>query len=146
MFRTRPRGSLRAAALLAVGASPLLAGVATAAPAPSLDGLGDLVGAPELNTNLVDRSGDIASNRSVRLPATPAPPLVADAAHALPGLPATPALPGFAEERALPAAAALPLVDQLPLNQLPINQLPSIDELPIQLGQGGLPIPLPGLG
>jgi hypothetical protein len=158
VFRTRPRGSLRVAALLAIGVSPLLAGVAAAAPAPSLDGMGDLVeSTPELITNLVDRDGNIASGKSVKLPAPsalpeasavlqqPTPPL-AEAVHALPGLPATPALPGFVEERALPAST-LPIVDQLPLNQLPINQLPSIDELPIQLlPVSGLPVALPGLG
>ncbi|MEO6087380.1 MAG: hypothetical protein ABIQ18_30130 [Umezawaea sp.] len=158
MFRTRPRGSLRAAALLAVGVSPLLAGVSAAAPAPSLDGLKGKVGdAPELNTTVTDQAGKIASGKTVKLP-TPAAlpqapgalqqpaPQLPDAAHALPGAPALP-VPAEAEERALPAAPALPAVNQLPVNQLPIGQLPSIDQLPVQLSQvGNLPIALPGQG
>jgi hypothetical protein len=166
VFRTRPRGSLRAAALLAVGVSPLLAGVSAAAPAPSLDGLGGKVGdAPELNTKVADQTGKIASGKTVKLPSPaalpeapaalqqPAPQLP-EAAHALPGAPSVPVAPA-AEERAFPAAPAAPAlpsvnqlpVNQLPVNQLPVNQLPSIDELPVQLSQvGDLPIALPGLG
>jgi hypothetical protein len=159
VFRTRPRGSLRAAALLAVGVSPLLAGVSAAAPAPSLDGLEGKVGdAPELNTNVADQTGKIASGKTVKLPAPaalpqapgalqqPAPQLP-DAAHALPGAPSVPVVPADSEERAFPAAPAVPSVNQLPVNQLPVDQLPSIDELPVQLSQvGDLPVALPGQG
>jgi hypothetical protein len=158
VFRTRPRGSLRAAALLAVGVSPLLAGVSAAAPAPSLDGLSGKIGdAPELNTNVADQTGKIASGKTVKLPAPaalpqapgalqqPAPQLP-DAAHALPGAPSVP-VPADSEERALPAAPALPSVNTLPVNQLPLSQLPSLDELPVQLSQvGGLPVGLPNQG
>ncbi|HEX6345959.1 hypothetical protein [Umezawaea sp.] len=163
MFRTRPRGSLRAAALLAVGASPLLAGVAAAAPAPSLDGLGGAIGqGPELTSAVTDQAGKIASGRSVGLPAPtdvrnstvlqqPAPQ-APDPSHALPA-PQSPAVLGGSEARALPAASSLPLADQVQLNQLPLNQLPSTDtlpstdELPVQLPQlGNLPVSLPGLG
>jgi hypothetical protein len=154
VFRTRPRGSLRAAALLAVGASPLLAGVAAAAPAPSLDGLEGAIGAaPELTTTVAGQAGQIASGRSVALPAPtdvqnsnvlrqPAPH-VADPSHALPAVssPAVPAVLGGAHGRALPGASSLPIGDQLQLNQLPLNQLPLN-----QLSQLGLPAALPGLG
>lgn len=158
MFRTRPRGSLRAAALLAVGVSPLLAGVSAAAPAPSLDGLQGKVGdSPELNTNVADQAGTIASGKTVKLPAPAALPQVPgavqqpapqlpEAAHALPGAPSVP-VPADSGERALPAAPAVPSVNKLPVNELPVGQLPSIDELPVQLSQvGDLPVSLPGQG
>jgi len=163
VFRTRPRGSLRAAALLAVGASPLLAGVAAAAPAPSLDGLEGAIGAaPELTSNVAGQAGQIASGRSLALPAPtdvrdstvakqPAPH-VPDPSHALPSVsgaavptvPTVPAVPpvlGGAQERALPGASSLPIGNALQLNQLPLNQLPSAGDLPLPLGQL-----LPGLG
>ena len=159
MFRTRPRGSLRAAALLAVGVSPLLAGVSAAAPAPSLDGLEGKVGdAPELITKVADEAGKIASGQTVKLPTPdalpqaptapvaglPEAPQIADVAHALPGAPSL--LPP-AQGRAFPTAPSLDQVqvDQLSLNQLPLNQLPSTDELPIQLSSLGGGLPLGGL-
>lgn len=157
MFRTRPRGSLRAAALLAVGASPLLAGVAAAAPAPSLDGLeGAISAAPELTSNVAGQAGQIASGRSLALPKPadvqgsnvlqqPAPH-VPDPSHALPSVsgaavPAVPAVLGESQGRALPGASSLPIGNALQLNQLPLNQLPSAGDLPLPLGQL-----LPGLG
>lgn len=173
MFRTRPRGSLRAAALLAVGVSPLLAGVSAAAPAPSLDGMEDVIGdAAELNAIVADQAGKIASGKTVQLPTAAALPETAGAlqkpapklppvAHALSPVSAVPAL-AESQGRALPTAPQLPVVDQLqlnqlPLNQLPVNQLPSTDELPVQLPStdklpvqlpqvGDLPVALPGLG
>ncbi|MCS7483215.1 hypothetical protein ACFFQW_35775 [Umezawaea endophytica] len=158
MFRTRPRGSLRAAALLAVGASPLLAGVAAAAPAPSLDGLEGAIGAaPELTSTVAGQAGQVASGRSVKLPAPtdvqdssvarqPAPQLP-DPSQALPNV-STPVLPGFGQPqgRSLPGASSLPIGDQLQLNQLPLNQLPSTGELPLVSQLGNLPVALPGLG
>ncbi|HWO59084.1 MAG TPA: hypothetical protein VNO31_03450 [Umezawaea sp.] len=143
MFRTRPRGSLRAAALLAVSATPLLAGVAAASPAPSLNGLEGAIGAaPELTTNVAGQAGQIASGRSLALPAPtdvrdsnvlqqPAPH-VPDPAHALPSVsgPAVPAVLGESQGRALPGASALPVGNALQLNQLPLNQLPIGQLLP----------------
>ncbi|PRY40291.1 hypothetical protein [Umezawaea tangerina] len=155
MFRTRPRGSLRAAALLAVGVSPLLAGAASAAAAPSLDGVNGNVGdAPELKSTVSDQTGKIASGKTVKLPApaalpqapqvpnTPQVPQAPDPSHALPvSEPAAPALPAAAEERALPAAPAVPSADHLPVNQLPVNQLDELPSLPVvgPLPSTGLP-------
>jgi hypothetical protein len=131
VFRTRPRGSLRAAALLAVGVSPLFAGVASAATAPSVDGLEGVAGdAPELVTHPMGRNGEIASNRSVKLPTPveaagnvlPQAPQILDAAHALPGGSSLPS-----GERALPSttSSTLPVVDQLNLQQIPVHQFPA---------------------
>jgi hypothetical protein len=151
VFRTRPRGSLRAAALLAVGVSPLLAGVSAAAPAPSLDGLEDVIGdAAELNATVADQAGKIASGKTVKLPTPAALPETAGAlrkpAPQLPpvarALPPESAVPALAESqgRALPVVPQLPVVDQLQLNQLPLNQLP-LNQLPVnQLPLNQLPV------
>ncbi|MET1076139.1 MAG: hypothetical protein ABWY11_26080 [Umezawaea sp.] len=153
MFRTRPRGSLRAAALLAAGVAPLLAGAASATAAPSLDGLnGNLGDAPELTNDLVGQVGEIASGKTVKLPTPTAlpqtPPILqsVDPAHALPvSGPVPPTATRAADERALPALPVLSTADELPVNALPVNHLPvtqlPTDQLPVgQLPVGQLPI------
>ncbi|WNV88805.1 hypothetical protein [Umezawaea sp. Da 62-37] len=145
MFRTRPRGYLRAAALLVAGAAPLLSGAASATAAPSLDGLnGNVSGAPELKTDVADESGTYAGGKAVKLPvptALPQTPQVlqaVDPAHALPASKPTAAVDG---ERTLVGPPNVSTSNQLPVNVLPVNRLP-VDQLP------SLPVvgPLPSTG
>jgi len=148
--RNRPRGLFRAAALLAVGVSPLLVGAASAAgTAPSLDGVeGKLGNAPKLDASIVDQAGKIASGQTLKLPA-PAPDLQAPAAPKAPEVKA-PAAPAVPAERALKAPSGLPAQANLPVGKLPVGEFPAVPDvadLPIAVPNlGGLPVALPSVG
>ncbi|MFE9750635.1 hypothetical protein ACFYOT_37500 [Saccharothrix saharensis] len=127
----RTRGLLRAAALLVVGTSPLLASAASAAEGPTeiVDGtVGNVGNAPEVGTDATKPVTDLLSGQAVKLPA-PLPGGASDvrapqvAAPAALQLPAAPQLPVAADALA-PQGRALPEVPGVP-------QLPGVPELPI---------------
>jgi hypothetical protein len=137
----RTRGLLRAAALLAVGASPLLVTAASAAEAPR-DVIDDTVGgAPQL-VGSVSPATDLLSGKPVTLPA-PLPDLGSqlpslpqlDAAPKLPEAPAAPQLPQTPDTRAL---TALPNVPGVPAELPQVSQLPQVPQVPA--------LPAPTLG
>ncbi len=158
MSAHRTRGILRAAALLAVGASPLLAGTASAAEAPLDHVDGKLGAAPTADADRTKAATDLLSGQALKLPA----PVKAPAAQLpqLPKLPGTPNVPGTSgalgtvdavtaltapQERALPGVQ-VPLVPQVPgapevkppAVQQPV--LPGVPEAPKP------PVELPHLG
>lgn len=75
MSGNRTRGLLRAAALLAVGTSPLLASAANAAEAPTDVLNGKLGHAPEVGEQVVKPVTDLLGGQAVQLPA-PVPAVV----------------------------------------------------------------------
>ncbi|QFZ21896.1 hypothetical protein [Saccharothrix syringae] len=137
MSGNRTRGLLRAAALLAAGASPLLASAANAAEAPTdlVDGVGY---SPEVGEQVVTPRTDLLSGHSLQLPApaaasmpeTKAPQVAAPAGVGLPelaapgALPAVPAAPAAPQERALTPGLAAPEAPALPV--------PGLTDLPLQ--------------
>ncbi len=96
-------GLLRAAALLAAGAAPLLAGSANAVEAPQLPGGLPDVGADKLISDATQHANPLEAGKAVKLPTVNAPV----GAHT-PALPAVPA----AQERTLPTS--LPAFGTLP--------------------------------
>ncbi|HEX7305848.1 hypothetical protein [Lentzea sp.] len=94
-------GLFRAAALLAAGAAPLLAGAANAAEVPQLNGGLPEVGAGQLVPGATQLANPLEAASAVQLPHVGAP-----VASDLP----VPALPGIAQERSLPATPGLPAV------------------------------------
>ncbi|MFD9705869.1 hypothetical protein [Lentzea sp. NPDC059081] len=88
-------GLFRAAALLAAGAAPLLAGAANAAEVPQLNGGLPEVGADKVVTDTSQLANPLEAAGAVQLPHVGAP-----VASDLP-VPAVPAVPG-AQERSLP--------------------------------------------
>ncbi|CCH30352.1 hypothetical protein ABZ816_17270 [Actinosynnema sp. NPDC047251] len=121
MSAHRTRGLLRAAALLAAGAAPLMAGTASAAEAP-LDVVEGKVGeaAHRLDVGLAKPATNLVAGQALKLP-TPAQSPVASA----PQLPSADLPTG-----ALPPVAQLP-IGQLPIGQLPIGSLPIGSQLPL---------------
>lgn len=96
-------GLLRAAALLAAGAAPLLAGSANAVEVPKLDGGVPNVGADKLITDATEHANPLEAGKAVKLPTLNAPV----GAHT-PSVPEVPA----AQERTVPAP--LPELGTLP--------------------------------
>ncbi|MGM1061504.1 hypothetical protein [Saccharothrix sp. Mg75] len=164
MSRHRTRGLLRAAALLAAGASPLLAPVANAAEAP-LDVVDDAVGrAPAAGLDVAKPATDLLGGRSVALPAPAAAalpevkaPHVAAPAGVQPA--STPSVPANADAlvtdaltgsaltggalgvgglaptgRALPTAPAVPGAEQL-VQSGEAPHVPALGGLPVQAPQ-----------
>ncbi|GGP67021.1 hypothetical protein [Saccharothrix coeruleofusca] len=77
MSALRPRGLFRAAAMLAVGVSPLLAGSASATEAPQVDSITPKIGdAPEVSVADL-KADEVISGKTVKLPATPITPQAA---------------------------------------------------------------------
>ncbi|MEV0677656.1 hypothetical protein AB0I60_14150 [Actinosynnema sp. NPDC050436] len=114
MSAHRTRGLLRAAALLAAGAAPLLAGTASAAEAP-LDTVEGKAGeaAQRVDAHLVKPVTELATGQALKLPVLDRQSPVASA----------PQLPSADQPSALPTKA-LPSVGQLPgLPQLPLVPL-----------------------
>ncbi|GAA1290006.1 hypothetical protein [Saccharothrix xinjiangensis] len=138
MSGNRTRGLLRAAALLAVGTSPLLTSSANAAEAPT-DVLNGTVGhSPEASPQVVEPATELLAGRPVRLPA-PAPAAVPEvkaphvAAPAGVGLPTVPQVGEPADLTGMllpPAARAL-----TPAESAPGVELPSLPRLPIEMPQ-----------
>ncbi|MCC8243531.1 hypothetical protein [Saccharothrix luteola] len=119
----RTRGLLRAAALLAVGASPLLASAASAAEGPTeiVDGtIGKIGNAPEVGLDATSPVTDLLSGQAVKLPAP------------LPGGTSDVMAPKVAAPAALkaPAAPGLPLVGNVLTPQ--DRALPELPELPVK--------------
>ncbi|MBB5804188.1 hypothetical protein F4560_003956 [Saccharothrix ecbatanensis] len=151
MSGIRTRRLLRAAALLAVGASPLLASAASAAEAPT-DSLDSTIGhAPKVGGVVTKPATDLLSGKAVKLP----PPVVNGSqginvpkAAPAPNVPAVPGVPqaGLSQlglpvvgdaltgqGRSLPAA---PVVPQLPppvsAQELP-DLRPELEKLPVRV-------------
>jgi hypothetical protein len=95
----RKSGLFRAAALLAIGASPLLAGAASAVATPSLEPAEGKV--PAVDADPVKEAEKLVSGNSVKLPPVPAAPGV-------PAAPAPEAAPVAPQPRDLPASDAVP--------------------------------------
>ncbi|MFI6100002.1 hypothetical protein ACIA8G_31015 [Lentzea sp. NPDC051213] len=131
-------GLFRAAALLAAGAAPLLAGSASAVEAPQLNGGLPDVGADKLITDATQHANPLEAGKALQLPAVKAP-LAGDVEA-----PAAPAVPA-AQERTAPAP--LPELGTLP-------SLPNPDQLAGGTHLGGLkapqvadlPVPAPAAG
>jgi len=122
-------GLLRAAALLAAGAAPLLAGAANAAEAPQLGTGLPAVGADQLVNGLsgvTQLANPLDAASAVQLPQAGAP-----VASDLP----IPALPG------LPAAAAQERSLQSPLGGLPAVKTPQAHGGNTHLGSVSAPVP-----
>ncbi|XVS61404.1 hypothetical protein ACQPYE_24225 [Actinosynnema sp. CA-299493] len=143
----RTRGLLRAAALLAVGTSPLLASAASAAEGPTeiVDGtIGKIGNAPEVGLDATRPVTDLLSGQAVKLPA-PLPGGTSDvtaptvAAPAALKAPAAPRLP-FVGDVLAPQARALPGVPELPVKP-PISGPSEMPDLTGELGK--LPVPTP---
>ncbi|MDQ2585315.1 hypothetical protein [Saccharothrix yanglingensis] len=147
MSGNRTRGLLRAAALLAAGASPLLASAANAAEAP-LDVVDDTAGhAPSVGLDVAKPATDLLSGRAVMLPASApaalpevkAPHIAAPAGLQVPSAPNVPAnAEALAADalaphaRTMPAPAA-PLAPELRLVQSGTAQhIPDLGALPVQ--------------
>lgn len=148
MSALRPRGIFRAAAMLAVGVSPLLAGSASATEAPQVDSVTPKVGAPtELSVANLP-AAEVIGGEAVKLPAAPvavqavpqerdldqvssvlsqAVPEVQQATPVLGGLSALTPMTGPAGQ--LPGVGDLAgltgVTQQLPIGQLPTGQLPT---------------------
>jgi hypothetical protein len=149
----RTRGLLRAAALLAVGASPLFASAASAAEGPTeiVDGtVGNVGNAPEIGVDATKPAADLLSGQAVKLPsslpggasAAKAPRVAAPAALQAPALPPLPVV-GDAlapQARALPEVPGLPGVPALPIAPpLSAEQTPDLGS---ELGKLPAPVPL----
>ncbi|NUT48907.1 MAG: hypothetical protein HOV94_16610 [Saccharothrix sp.] len=141
------RGLLRAAALLAVGTSPLLASAASASEAPTEILDGRLGSAPELGVDAARPVTDLLDGRPVKLPA-PLPGGTSDiqvphiAAPAELDLPAAPAPLPRVEELLSPQNRSLPETPQLPLVASPLSGPQEMPDLAGQLGKLPLPSPL----
>ncbi|ONI85088.1 hypothetical protein ALI22I_32180 [Saccharothrix sp. ALI-22-I] len=145
MSGNRTRGLLRAAALLAVGTSPLLASAASAAEAPTDIVDGKFGNAPEIGLDATKPATDLLSGQAVKLPAPLPAPLPGSApdirapqvaAPAAIEAPAAPSLPAVGDAlapqaRTLPAAPALPGV-QPPAVGPEAPALPDLGALPAQ--------------
>ena len=146
----RTRGLLRAAALLAVGTSPLFASAASAAEGPTeiVDGKIDSVGhAPEVGVDATKPATDLLSGQAVKLPAplpggasdVKAPRVAAPAGLKAPELPQLP----LAGDVLAPQARALPELPALPI--APLVKGPA--QMPDVTGElGKLPVPAAPLG
>ncbi|QQQ73823.1 hypothetical protein IOD16_21480 [Saccharothrix sp. 6-C] len=143
----RTRGLLRAAALLAVGTSPLLASAASAAEGPTeiVDGTIAKIGnAPEVGLDATKPVTDLLSGQAVKLPA-PLPGGTSDvtaptvATPAALQAPAAPALP-FVGDLLAPQARALPALPELPVKP-PVSGPSEMPDLAGELGK--LPVPMP---
>ena len=145
----RTRGLLRAAALLAVGTSPLLASAASATEGPTeiVDGtIGKIGNAPEIGLDATRPVTDLLSGQAVKLPA-PLPGGTSDvkvpqvAAPAALQAPAAPQLP-VAGDALAPQVRALPEIPGLPA--LPLAPPLSVGDAPDLTGElGKLPVPAP---
>ncbi|WP_433272978.1 hypothetical protein ACQPZF_17835 [Actinosynnema sp. CS-041913] len=141
MSAHRTRGLLRAAVLLAVGASPLLVGAASATEQP-LDVVdGKLPDVPKVDSDAAKQVPDLLSGRALKLPVPPLAPL-----PAVPGLPGASELPTAPQARDLPAGVQAPAAPELPgvLDLQPPNlakpALPTVSE------PAESPLRLPKLG
>ena len=102
-------GLFRAAALLAAGAAPLLAGSANAVEVPQLNGGLPEVGADKVISDATSHTNPLESAGAVNLGQIQAPEV---SELPLGAVPAVPALPGAAQERTVPAP--LPELGTLP--------------------------------
>ncbi|NUT96837.1 MAG: hypothetical protein HOY78_32920 [Saccharothrix sp.] len=132
MSAHRTRGILRAAALLAVGASPLMAGAASAAEQPLELAEGKLGEAPKVDHDVTRPVTDLLDGKTLKLPvALPE----AQAALGTPKLPVEAPVPAPAveEERSLTNGVALPATPKAitpPEIKLPNVQQPKLPEVP----------------
>ncbi|MFC6088794.1 hypothetical protein Q5530_01975 [Saccharothrix sp. BKS2] len=135
MSGNRTRGLLRAAALLAVGTSPLLTSAANAAEAPT-DLLDGKVGhSPEVGQQVVTPAADLVPGQSVQLPA-PVPAVVppAKAPHvAAPAGIGLPDAPRPTDPTGLTGGLLAPQARSLtPAESAPGIELPAVPELPVK--------------
>jgi hypothetical protein len=125
-------GLLRAAALLAAGAAPLLAGAANAAEAPQLGTGLPAVGADQLIggvSGVTQFANPLDAASAVQLPQVGAPVASDLPIPALPGLPGLPA--AAAQERSLPG----------PVSGLPAVKTPEAHGGNTHLGSVRAPVP-----
>ncbi|WP_447002953.1 hypothetical protein ACRAKI_24995 [Saccharothrix isguenensis] len=150
MSGNRTRGLLRAAALLAVGASPLLASTASAAEAPTdtLDSTIDQ--APKVGSVVTTPVTDLLSGRALKLPAPVAsgsPEVHVPKVRSAPQVPAVPSVPQvglpLVGDTLPPQGRALPPVPALPLPAPPVAA-PQLPDLAPDLG--ALPVQAPRIG
>jgi hypothetical protein len=147
----RTRRLLRAAALLAVGASPLLPSAASAAEVPT-DTLDSTIGhAPKVGGVVTEPAADLLSGQAVKLPppvVNGSPEFAVPKASPAPNVAAVPGLPqaGLPElglpvvgdalsqqGRSLPAAPAVPqLPPPVTAQELP-DLGPELEKLPVQV-------------
>ncbi|MFI9008283.1 hypothetical protein ACIGNX_13745 [Actinosynnema sp. NPDC053489] len=139
----RTRGLLRAAALLALGTSPLFASAASAAEGPTeiVDGnLGTIGNAPEVDVDAT-KPADLLGGQALKLPAplpggaseVTAPRVAAPAALKPPAAPALP-LPADAlapQARALPGLPALPIAPPISGPEQAPDLDGELDKLPV---------------
>lgn len=148
MSGNRTRGLLRAAALLAVGTSPLFASAASAAEAPTDIVDGTIGHAPEVGVDTVRPAADLLGGQAVQLPA-PLPGSAPDvraprvAAPAGLKLPAAPTLPAAGDLLA-PQARSLPDSSVLPELKPVVKGPEQLPDLAHELGK--LPVQAPTHG
>ena len=145
----RTRGLLRAAALLAVGTSPLFASAASAAEGPTEIVDGNVGNTPEVGVDATRPATDLLSGQAVKLPAplpggaseVKAPQVAAPAALKAPAAPQLPLVGDVLapQARALPEVPGVPSVPVVP--ELPVAPPVSVGEAP-DLGSelGKLPL------
>ncbi|MFI9812041.1 hypothetical protein [Saccharothrix variisporea] len=133
MSAHRTRGILRAAALLAVGASPLMAGAASAAEVPDL-AEGKLGEAPKVDNDVTRPVTDLLDGKTLKLPVSLPQ---AQAALQTSDLPVeAPTAPEVEGERSLTNGVALPATPNAiapPEIKLPNVQQPKLPDVPTAL-------------
>ncbi|MFD0201472.1 MULTISPECIES: hypothetical protein [Saccharothrix] len=147
MSGNRTRGLLRAAALLAVGTSPLFASAASAAEGPTEIVDGKIGNAPEVGTDATKPVTELLSGQAVKLPAplpggaseVKAPQVAAPAALKAPAAPQLP----VAGDVLAPQPRTLPGLPAVP--ELPLAPAVSVGQAPDLGGELGK-LPLPPLG
>jgi hypothetical protein len=144
----RTRGLLRAAAMLAVGTSPLFASAASAAEAPTDIVDGTIGHAPEVGVDAARPATDLLGGQAVQLPAplpgsapdVRAPRVAAPAGLKAPAAPQLPAVDGLLA----PQAATLPDTSALPELRPVVKGPEQMPDLARELGK--LPVQAPTLG
>ncbi|XVV06798.1 hypothetical protein ACQPW3_16000 [Actinosynnema sp. CA-248983] len=149
MSAHRTRGILRAAALLAVGASPLMAGAGSATAQPLDLAEGKVGEAPTANLDVTQQVTDLLEAQSVKLP-TALPIALPEASATLgtaPQLPTgTPV--DAAQERSLDGVQlpSTPSAITPPEIKLPTIQQPALPDVPELPNVGKPPVDAPEVG
>ncbi|MEU7524520.1 hypothetical protein AB0A74_02150 [Saccharothrix sp. NPDC042600] len=149
MSAHRTRGILRAAALLAVGASPLMAGAGSAAAQPLDLAEGKLGEAPKVDLDVTKQVTDLLESQTLTLPSS-LPVALPEASAALGSaqLPAQ-APVAAAQERSLTDGVALPAPPKAitpPEIKLPNVQKPVLPDVPELPNVGEPPVDVPEAG
>ncbi|CAL9532905.1 hypothetical protein SUDANB95_04037 [Actinosynnema sp. ALI-1.44] len=148
MSAHRTRGILRAAALLAVGASPLMAGAGSAAAQPLDLPEGKLGEAPKVDLDVTRQVTDLLGSETLKLPSSLPSSLPVALPEASAALKAAQA-PAAAQERGLTDGVALPSTPKAitpPEIKLPNVQKPVLPEVPELPNVGQPPVDVPEAG